>query len=136
MEPRRDFPKVDQLTKDTLRNVIHIFIKETGSFFNSLVGYLALGAFLGLSGLFFWVFNNSVLFSGLANMDMLFGSAPYLFLFLIPAITQSTFSDEFKSKVPKYDFWKRSGPRFVQLRNSVLQEARLSEIILFPLDYN
>ena len=77
-----------------MQNIITIFRKEVAGFFNSLVGYIALGAFLVLTGLFFWVFNNGVLYSGLANMDMLFGSAPYLFLFLIPAITMKSFAEE------------------------------------------
>lgn len=80
-----------------MKNVITIFRKEAATFFNSLVGYVVLGVFLTLAGLFFWVFDNSVLTSGLANMDMLFGSAPYLFLFLIPAITMGSFSEEIKS---------------------------------------
>ncbi len=80
-----------------MQNIITIFRKELVGFFNSLVGYIALGAFLVLTGLFFWIFNNGVLYSGLANMDMLFGSAPYLFLFLIPAITMGAFSEEFRA---------------------------------------
>ena len=80
-----------------MKNVITIFRKEAAAFFNSLVGYIVLGAFLTLAGLFFWVFDNGVLTSGLASMDMLFGSAPYLFLFLIPTITMGSFSEEIKS---------------------------------------
>lgn len=75
-------------------NVITIFRKEVATFFNSLVGYIVLGAFVVLGGLFFWVFDGGALTSGLANMDMLFGSAPYLFLFLVPAITMGSFSEE------------------------------------------
>ena len=75
-------------------NVFTIFRKEVATFFNSLVGYIVLGAFVVLAGLFFWVFEGGALTSGLANMDMLFGSAPYLFLFLIPAITMGSFSEE------------------------------------------
>ncbi len=75
-------------------NIFTIFRKEVATFFNSLVGYIVLGVFVVLAGLFFWVFDGGVLTSGLANMDMLFGSAPYLFLFLIPAITMGSFSEE------------------------------------------
>ncbi len=75
-------------------NVITIFRKEVAAFFSSLVGYIVLSAFVVLTGFFFWVFDGGVLTSGLANMDMLFGSAPYLFLFLIPAITMGSFSEE------------------------------------------
>lgn len=78
-------------------NIITIFRKEVATFFNSLVGYIVLGAFLVLSGLFFWVFEGGTLTSGMANMDLLFGSAPYLFLFLVPAITMGSFSEETSS---------------------------------------
>lgn len=80
-----------------MRNVITIFRKEVATFFNSLVGYVVLAVFLVLAGLFFWVFENGVLTTGMANMDMLFGTAPYLFLFLIPAITMRMFAEEIKS---------------------------------------
>lgn len=80
-----------------MRNVITIFRKEVATFFNSLVGFVVLAVFLVLAGLFFWVFENGVLTTGMANLDMLFGTAPYLFLFLIPAITMRSFAEEIKS---------------------------------------
>jgi ABC-2 type transport system permease protein len=72
-----------------------IFLKEINSFFNSLVGYMVLVVFLTAVGLFVWVFpQTSILNSGFANLDTLFSLAPYIFLFLIPAITMRTFAEE------------------------------------------
>jgi ABC-2 type transport system permease protein len=77
--------------------------KEIRSFLSSLIGYIAIGVFLLLIGLFMWVLdssssnNSNVLESGYANIDPLFIIAPWVFLFLIPAITMRSFADEKKS---------------------------------------
>ena len=79
--------------------------KEISSFLSSLIGYVAIGVFLLLISLFMWVinsdanssFNANVLDSGYANIDSLFIIAPWVFLFLIPAITMRSFADEKKT---------------------------------------
>jgi ABC-2 type transport system permease protein len=50
-------------------------------------------------GLFLWVFPSdfNILNYGYANVDGLFIIAPFVFLFLIPAVTMRSFSDEKKS---------------------------------------
>jgi len=75
-----------------------ILRKETGAFFNSLIGYLVIGLFLTGIGLICWVFpESSFLGYGFAEMDNFFFMAPFVYLFLIPAITMRTFSEEWKS---------------------------------------
>lgn len=75
-----------------------IFKKEINQFFSSLVGYIAIGIFLVLSGLFTFVFpTTSVLDAGFASLDTFFSNAPLFFLFLIPAITMRMFAEEFNS---------------------------------------
>ncbi|HPF93251.1 MAG TPA: gliding motility-associated ABC transporter permease subunit GldF [Tenuifilaceae bacterium] len=73
-----------------------IFIKEFNSFFASLSGVIAAIVFLVVNGLFIWVFPGelNVLDSGYANLDTLFMIAPWVFLFLVPAIAMRTFSEE------------------------------------------
>ena len=77
--------------------------KEIRSFLSSLIGYIAIGVFLLLLSLFMWVLgsssnnNSNVLDSGYANIDPLFIIAPWVFLFLIPAITMRSFADEKKA---------------------------------------
>lgn len=75
-----------------------ILQKETGAFFNSLIGYLVIGLFLTGLGLICWVFpETSFLSYGFAEMDNFFVMAPYVYLFLIPAITMRSFSEEWKT---------------------------------------
>lgn len=77
--------------------MIHVFLKEFNSFLNSLIGYLVVGVFLVAMGLLMWVFpDTSVLQDGYANMDTLFLVGPYIFIFLIPAITMRSFAEEKK----------------------------------------
>src|SRR5690606_10370166 len=73
----------------------NIYKKEIASYFNSLIGYLAIGLFLLLSGLVLWIFpNTSILDAGYAQLDGFFSIAPYLFLFLIPAIAMRSIAGE------------------------------------------
>ena len=76
-----------------------LYIKEILSFFSSLTGYLIIIVFLVINGLFLWVFPGemNVLDSGYASLDTLFTIAPWVFLFLIPAITMRSFAEEKKS---------------------------------------
>jgi ABC-2 type transport system permease protein len=79
-------------------NMIQIFIKEVSLFFSSLTAYIVMGIFLLVTGLFVWVFpQSSVLESGFAQLDTLFSMSPYIFMFLIPAVTMRSFADEKKS---------------------------------------
>jgi len=76
-----------------------LYKKELSNFFSSLTGYLAIIVFLVLTGLFVWVFPGdfNILQNGFANIDGLFIIAPWVFLFLIPAVTMRLFSEEKKT---------------------------------------
>ncbi|MBQ9639259.1 MAG: gliding motility-associated ABC transporter permease subunit GldF [Bacteroidales bacterium] len=73
-----------------------LYKKEIASFFSSLMGYLTIVVFLILTGLSLWVFhsNFNILDFGYANMDGLFMISPFLYLFLIPAITMRMLAEE------------------------------------------
>lgn len=73
--------------------------KEINSFLNSLIGYLVIIVFLLINGLFLWVFplQFNILDFGFASIDNLFMLSPFVFLFLIPAITMRSFADEQKT---------------------------------------
>ncbi len=73
--------------------------KEILSYFNSLTVYLVVAVFLLANSLFLWVFpgNYNVMEFGYANLDGLFSIAPFVFLFLVPAVTMKLFSEENKS---------------------------------------
>lgn len=74
-----------------------IFSKDFSDFFNSLVAYITIGVFLLVTGLFLWVFpESSILDYGYAGLDSLFNVAPYIFMFLIPAVTMRSLAEEKK----------------------------------------
>ncbi|MCF8230783.1 MAG: gliding motility-associated ABC transporter permease subunit GldF [Bacteroidales bacterium] len=70
--------------------------KEISSFLSSLIGYITIIVFLLINGLFLFVFptNFNILDYGYSNIDGLFMIGPFVFLFLIPAITMRLFADE------------------------------------------
>jgi len=76
-----------------------LFRKEISSFLNSVVGYVVMVIFLLINGLFLWVFpmDFNILDYGFASLDNYFILAPWVFLFLIPAITMRSFAEEYKS---------------------------------------
>ncbi len=73
-----------------------LFKKEINGFLNSLIGYIVIIVFLVVIGLFLWVVSMqfNILDFGYANIDGLFILTPFVFLFLIPAITMRSFADE------------------------------------------
>jgi len=73
-----------------------LFNKEISGFFSSLTGYLVIVVFLLLNSLFMWIVPGqfNVIELGYASMDSLFAIAPWVFLFLVPAITMRMFSEE------------------------------------------
>jgi ABC-2 type transport system permease protein len=75
--------------------VFSILKKEITTYLSSLVAYITIGVFLLVLGLFLWVFpDTSILAYGYAGLDSLFSTAPYLFMFLVPAITMRSLAEE------------------------------------------
>ena len=78
--------------------MIEVLYKEVNNFFNSLTAYIVVAVFLTTIGLLMWVFpETNVLVYGFADMETLFRLGPYVFMFLVPAITMRMFSEEKKS---------------------------------------
>ncbi|MEC7264264.1 MAG: gliding motility-associated ABC transporter permease subunit GldF [Bacteroidota bacterium] len=75
-----------------------IFKREVRSFFTSPIGYLIVGTFLLLNGLFLWVFKGeyNIFDYGFADLGNFFLLTPWIFIFLVPAITMKSFSEERK----------------------------------------
>jgi ABC-2 type transport system permease protein len=75
-----------------------IVAREIKSFFGSPIGYLVIAVFLIGNGLFLWVFEGeyNILNSGFADLSPFFNLAPWILIFLIPAVTMRSFSDEKK----------------------------------------
>lgn len=72
-----------------------LLLKEINGFFNQLTGYLVLGFFLIAIGLIVWVFpDTSVLEYGFADLEVLFAYTPYVFVFMVPAVTMRMIAEE------------------------------------------
>lgn len=73
-----------------------ILKKELSTFFSNATGYIVVAVFLLLTSLFLWVIPGeyNILHAGYANVDGLFYLAPWLFLFLCPAVSMRLFAEE------------------------------------------
>ncbi|MCX6275811.1 MAG: gliding motility-associated ABC transporter permease subunit GldF [Bacteroidetes bacterium] len=74
--------------------------KEINSFLGSVIGYLVIVVFLAITGLFAWILPDTdfnIITSGYATLDAVFILAPWVFMFLIPAITMRSFAEENKT---------------------------------------
>ncbi len=73
-----------------------LFRKEIAGFFSSLTGYIVIIVFLLANSLIMWIMPGqwNLLDSGYAGLDTLFVLSPWIFLFLVPAVTMRLFSEE------------------------------------------
>lgn len=76
--------------------MIALLKKEINEFFSSIVAYLVITVFHILLSLFLWILpvNTNILNSAYASLDGLFYIAPWLFMFLLSAITMRSFAEE------------------------------------------
>jgi ABC-2 type transport system permease protein len=68
--------------------------RELGTFFDSLMAYIMMVAFLGFSGFFTWLYGSDVFFIKQASLQAFFGIAYWTLFFFIPAITMKLFAEE------------------------------------------
>jgi ABC-2 type transport system permease protein len=71
--------------------------KEWKQFFSNLTGYISIILFLLVNGLVLFVLEGNLLDSGYSGLDSFFDLAPWVLIFLIPAISMRSFSDEFRA---------------------------------------
>jgi ABC-2 type transport system permease protein len=73
-----------------------IFRKEISGFFSNLTGYIVIIVFLLVNSLFMWAFPGewNILDSGYAGLDSLFFISPWVFMFLVPAVTMRMIAEE------------------------------------------
>lgn len=72
--------------------------KELNQFFSNLTGYIAIVMFLLINGIFLFVLPESSIFEfGYASLDKFFSLAPWVLMFLVPAVAMRSLSDEFKA---------------------------------------
>ncbi len=73
-----------------------LYRKEINTFLGSLTGYLVIFIFLIATSLFLWVIpgNFNIIDNGQSSLKGFFELAPWIYLFLIPAITMRLFAEE------------------------------------------
>ncbi|MEQ6166374.1 ABC transporter permease subunit [Ekhidna sp. MALMAid0563] len=71
--------------------------RELSAFFDSLIAYVMIILFLGLSGSFTWLFGTNIFMLGQANLDVFYDVAYWSLFFFIPAITMRMIAEENKS---------------------------------------
>ncbi|MCW9036402.1 gliding motility-associated ABC transporter permease subunit GldF [Altibacter sp.] len=78
--------------------MVAIIKREINAFFAGPIGYMVIATFLVINGLFLWVFAGTfnILDAGFADLSAFFELAPWVLLFLIPAVTMRAFSEEMK----------------------------------------
>jgi len=80
-----------------MRAILIIARKELQAFFDSLVAYIMLVAFLGFSGFFTWLYGSDVFLVKQASLSAFFGIAYWTLFFFIPALTMKMLAEENKS---------------------------------------
>ena len=71
-----------------------LFKKDVLAFFSSWMGWGTISSFFVLMGVYVWVIDGNVLDYGFAELSVFFDLSPWFFLFFVPALTMSSFSDE------------------------------------------
>ena len=103
--------------------------KELRQFFSSLTGYIAIIVFLLVNGLVLFVFEDNILDFGYATLDRFFELAPWILLFLIPAITMRSFAEEFKTGT--YEILQTRP----LTRGQIIGGKYLGSLIVVPVSY-
>jgi len=91
---RRINPPVKKIA---MKQIWTIAKRELGSFYDSLMAYIMMVAFLGFSGFFTWIFGSDIFFIKQATMMPFFSIAYWTLFFFIPAITMRLFAEENKT---------------------------------------
>ncbi|MEQ8811168.1 MAG: ABC transporter permease, partial [Imperialibacter sp.] len=71
--------------------------RELASYFDSLIAYVMIIIFLGMSGFFTWLFGSNIFMINQASLQVFFGISFWTLFFFIPAITMRTLAEENKS---------------------------------------
>lgn len=75
-----------------------IYLKDLNNFFSSIIGYVVIGVFLIANSVFLWLVPETSVFEfGYSTLSQMFEIAPWVFMFLVPAITMRSFAEERKS---------------------------------------
>ena len=73
-----------------------LMLKEISGFLNSVTGYLVMVIYLAVNGIVLWLYPGifNIIDGAYASIDNLFFISPWVFLFLVPAVTMRMMADE------------------------------------------
>jgi len=80
-----------------MKSIWTITRRELGSYFDSLMAYIMIVAFLGFSGFFTWLQGADVFFVNQASLQSFFSIAYWTLFFFIPALTMRQIAEERKT---------------------------------------
>ena len=80
-----------------MKPILVIARRELNVFFDSLIAYILLIVFLGISGFFTWLYGSDIFFIGQATLQPFFSIAYWTLFFFIPALTMKMIAEEKKS---------------------------------------
>jgi len=80
-----------------MKKIYYLTVKELNTYFDSLIGYIVISAFLGFSGFFTWLYGMDIFLVGQASLKHFFDISYWTLFFFIPAITMRSFSEENKT---------------------------------------
>ncbi len=105
-----------------LKPMYSICKKEFNRFFSNLSGYISIVLFMLVCGVFLFLLpQSSILDSNYATLDKFFELSPWVFLFLIPAITMHSLSEEYKTgtfeilKTKPLSAWQIIGGKYLAI---------------------
>ena len=109
--------------------------RELRSFFDSLVAYIMLVAFLGFSGFFTWLFGGDIFFVREASLQVFFGVAFWTLFVFIPAITMRQLAEEKKTGTLEMLLTKSINDRQLILGKWLACFLLVAIALLFTLPY-
>jgi ABC-2 type transport system permease protein len=117
-------------------NTIWIITKrELQSFFDSLIAYILLILFLGISGFFTWLFGSDIFLVGQASLRAFFSIAYWTLFFFIPALTMRLLAEEKKSGTIELLLTKAVSDRQVVLGKFLSTLILIAVALAFTLPY-
>lgn len=109
--------------------------RELNSFFDSLIAYILLVAFLGFSGFFTWIFGSDIFLRGEADLRAFFPIAFWTLFFFIPALTMRQLAEEKKTGTIELLLTKNVSNRQLILGKFLACFAMVAIALAFTLVY-
>ncbi len=118
-----------------MKSVWIIAKKELQTFFDSLIAYIMLIAFLGFSGFFTWLYGQDIFLIGQTSLRGFFSIAYWTLFFFIPALTMRLIAEEKKSGTIELLLTKAVSDRQVVLGKFLATLILIALALLFTFPY-